>query len=143
MRIDLRGKIPGLHSLLRALLGWAITASVLLMICTLVFQRSALDASVLGYFSSGISFLAALVFGLLAKGASQAGWGGTAIGGVLLTIILLSLGCLVSNMQLSPDGVISMVCFTLAGVFFGGMILIRKGKKTVFRRKKKGRAKPA
>jgi len=113
------------------------------MICTLVFQRSALDASVLGYFSSGISFLAALVFGLLAKGASQAGWGGTAIGGVLLTIILLSLGCLVSNMQLSPDGVISMVCFTLAGVFFGGMILIRKGKKTVFRRKKKGRAKPA
>ena len=117
------GTSPGLHMLVRALCVYVLSAFLLLVLASFLLWRSDVGSHVLGYVSSGISFLASFLSTRLLLHAQKSRSLVTAmLFGVLLVILLLTLGFLAGERSLDPSGVLSVVSFTFAGVLLGGLL---------------------
>ena len=117
--------------LLRALGAWAAASLVLLPLAALLLSRLRIGSAAIGYWSSGLSFLAAFYAGLTAGDKRKDGSLSTCVAtGFLLIILLLTVGYLVKG-SLDPSGILSVVSFTFAGVLFGGLTAggKRKGRR--------------
>ena len=120
-----------LHNLLRAVLGWFVTALILLLVSADVLSGNSLGEQILAYLSSLISFAAAFAAGISA--AKRSSSSSFAVGlrlSLALVVLLLTAGFLIAGKGLSPSGILSAVSFTFAGcltgsVLFGG----RRGEK--------------
>jgi hypothetical protein len=134
-----------LRQLLRALLAWSLTALILLLLSALILSRTGTGSSSLGYLSSALSFLAALAAGLSAGGRKGNGFFLPALlTAGFLVLILLTAGSLLGS--LNPSGVLSVVSFSFAGVFFGALLARGKHGRSAgrpFRGKRAFRAKTA
>lgn len=119
----------GLRSLLRALLAWCAAAAVLLVGAAWILAGSDTGSEAIGYVSSGISFLCAAAAGALAVGKGDRLLLTCFVTAVALLILLLTVGFLIRGADLNPSGILSVVTFTVAGVFFGGVFLRKKKKK--------------
>lgn len=125
-----------LRFLLRALVAWAVSALLLLLIASLIVSKSSIGAGELGYVSSGISFLAAVFAGIFAGRAIKgSGLYTGLLTAALLSVVLLTVGFLIEGPALESSGVLSIVTFSFSGclvgsVFFGSRK--GRGKKTGF-----------
>ena len=118
-----------LHMILRVLGAWLFSAAVLTILASFILWRAGLSDHAYGYISSAISFLSAVVAGGTAiKGREQTGALSALIAACALTILLLTVGFLVSKENLSSDGIMSLVSFTFAGILLG-YVVFPKGKK--------------
>ena len=117
--------------LLKAAAIWAVSALIMLLIAGIVYSRMDLSSDSMGYVSSAMSFIAALVAamgalkndkeGILYKALISAGF---------ICLILLSIGYILDSEKLSPSGILSVVSFTFSGFLLGGLILsLKTGKK--------------
>lgn len=129
-RLDLR-------FLPKALLGWVISAAVLLLLAAGIISKSTFSSASLGYVSSALSFLTALTAGAVAGRTRK---GGALYAGLLtaavLVICLLTAGFLAKGQDMEPSGILSVVSFSFAGCLFGSVFFSGKknsGKKTRFR----------
>ncbi len=116
----------GLRLLARALLVYALTAFLLLVLASFFLARSNVGSHVLGYVSSGISFLSAFLSSRLLLRAQKTGSLAPAmLFAVLLVILLLTIGFLAGDRKMDPSGVLSVVSFTFAGVSLAGVLPLR------------------
>lgn len=117
--------------LLRACVAWLVAAPLLLVILAAVLSHSGCGAEWIGYSSSAISFLSAAAAGAVAARASRAGklYSALVCSGVL-TVLLLTVGYIVSEKGLEPSGILSVVSFTLTGCLFGAVFFAGNGKGT-------------
>ena len=117
------GTSPGLRMLVRALCVYVLSAFLLLVLASFLLWRSDVGSHVLGYVSSGISFLASfLSTRLLLRSQKSQSLFSCMLFGVLLVILLLTVGFLAGEHSLDPSGVLSVVSFTFAGVLLGGLL---------------------
>ena len=117
------GTSPGLRVLVRALCVYVLSAFLLLVLASFLLWRSDVGSHVLGYVSSGISFLSSfLSTRLLLRSQKSQSLVTAMLFGVLLVILLLTLGFLAGERSLDPSGVLSVVSFTFAGVLLGGLL---------------------
>ena len=128
-----------LRVLLRAISVWCVFALALLILSSAILSRIGTGSDSLGYVSSCISFLCAAAAGSAAAGKGDRLFvSGLLTAGVLL-ILLLTVGFLIRGREMDPSGVMSVVTFTVAGVFFGSVFLRkrqkRSGKRTNWKRK--------
>ena len=133
-----------LRLIFRSLLLWTTTALLLLTLASFYLSRSGLGSDVIGYVSSGISFLCAVAAGAAAakKNGDKPLLQGL-LTAVFLVITLLTLGFLARGLDLNGSGILSVVTFTISGVLFGLALFRsrrRKGsgrslKKSVMHRK--------
>lgn len=131
-------KIGWFHTetLLRSMLGWLLSSAALLLISAAIIKGFGLGIASIGYISSAISFLSALIAGILAGRTSEnkkllSGM----LCGVLLTALLLLTGFLIKGSGVSSDAMISVVSFTLCGCIMGAVFF--SGKKTISRNRGK------
>lgn len=109
---------------------WVVSAAVLLGIsaCILYFIHAGEEAA--GYASSALSFAAAFFAG--AHAVTHRGTGALFTGlltGITITIILLTIGFIAEGSELSPDGVLSVVTFSLTGCIAGCVLFSGRRKK--------------
>jgi len=117
------GPSPGLRMLVRALCVYVLSAFLLLVLASFLLARSNVGSHVLGYVSSAISFLSSfLSTRLLLRSQKSQSLFTAMFFGVLLVILLLTLGFLAGERSLDPSGVLSVVSFTFAGVLLGGLL---------------------
>lgn len=122
MRINI-GKAPGLRSLFLSLSVWILSAFLLLVLSSFLLARSEAGSHVLGYVSSSISFLSALLASVsFAVSGGKKSLVSALLFGLLLVIFLLTLGFLAGERSLDPSGVLSVVSFTFAGVLLGCLL---------------------
>lgn len=115
-----RNPTPDLRLLLRSILTWLVSALVLLILSAFILSRIGVGSAVLGYVSSGISFLAALAAGIVLGRDRRSGLLVRAmLAGLILVVLLLTAGFLVGERELSPSGILSVVSFTFAGAVVG------------------------
>ena len=107
--------------LIKAAAIWLITAMILLPISAGIISAMNLSSSSVAYFSAGVSFLSAF-------GAAFTAWTGQSgkmkyglLTGLALTVLLIMLGFIVEGKELSADGVLSVVSFTMTGALAGGL----------------------
>ncbi len=107
---------------LRAALIWLAGALGLLLLSSLLIASSGASSRALGYASSAIHFIAALLTAaaLVREGKGRGPVLGLLTGGGLCLLLLL-LGCLIDARGLSADAVLSLVSFTLAGALLGSL----------------------
>ena len=115
--------------MLRALLAWLCAALLLVTASAAVLARAGTGSDVLGYISSGISFICAAVAGrCLIEKKGEGLLLQAAVLSVLLTILLLTFGFLISDRSLEPSGILSVATFTVSGVLFGCVLLGKWGR---------------
>lgn len=129
--------------LLKATVIWFLGAVLLLLLSSAVISGLNLSSSSVAYFSSAISFLSAFFAAFFASAGRQSGRIKYALlTGLMLTVLLLMLGFLVAGKDLSADGVLSVISFTMAGTLAGGVLAPKskggKGKRSF--RTKHGKA---
>ena len=119
-------ELPEAHVILHAAAAWAVAAVVLTLIAALAAARLSVPESAMGYISSAMSFIAALIAGRRAARGRKTGavYAGL-VAGVVITTLALTLGFIVAGDGIAADGVLSVVTFTIAGcvagsVFFSG-----------------------
>lgn len=116
--------------LLGAFTAWLLSALALCLLSALILNLSEGGERALSYTSSAISFLSAAAAGMAA--ARKHGKGSlypALLTGSALSLLLLSLGFLISEKGLDPSAVLSVVSFSLAGSLFGGLLPLRPRKK--------------
>lgn len=104
----------------------AIALLLVLILALIVMQTGA--AAALGYFSSAVSFLSALVFSLSLRGNK------TPVGVCLiLTVSLAGLLALLGLLAgvITSSGLLSAVMFTAAGGAAGAVFTVKKRKRTI------------
>lgn len=120
------GYSPSLRMLARALFAYLLASFVLLVLASFLLSRSGAGSNILGYVSSAISFLAAfLSTRVLLRSQKALSLYTAALFGVLLVILLLTLGFLAGERSLDPSGVLSVISFTFAGVLLGALLPLR------------------
>lgn len=134
MSIQARLEKRGGKTILKVFVVWGISAAVLCLVGTFFLSKGVLSDHEMGYLSSAISFLAAVMAGL----ASRSGEGEkdtllSACAAVLaLVILLLTVGFLSEDHKLDPSGVLSVVSFTAAGCLAGALLPGKRNKKSAF-----------
>lgn len=126
-----------LRFLPKALLGWLVSAVILLLIAAGIVSKSKISSASIGYVSSALSFLTALTAGIVAGRTRR---GGALYAGLLtaaaLVICLLTAGFLAKGQDMEPSGILSVVSFTFAGCLFGSVFFSgrkKTGRKTRFK----------
>ena len=123
-----RNPAGSLRLLLRAMGAWALAALVLLPLAALLLSRLPIGSAALGYWSSALSFFAAVCAGLTAGDKRREGSLAACLAsGLLLSILLLTVGYLTEG-DLDPSGILSVVSFTFAGILMGGLFASRRRK---------------
>ena len=120
-------ELPDARFILHAAAAWAAAAVVLALLAAFAVSQFSIPAGTIGYISSAMSFIAALIAGSRAARAKEktgAVYTGL-VAGVVITTLALTLGFIVAGDSIAADGVLSVVTFTLAGclagsVFFAG-----------------------
>ncbi len=98
------GYSPGMRMLARALFAYLLASFVLLVLASFLLSRSGAGSDILGYVSSAISFLAAfLSTRVLLRSQKALSLYTAALFGVLLVILLLTLGFLAGERSLDPS----------------------------------------
>lgn len=109
---------------------WLLSAAVLLGITACVIHATNGGEKAISYASSALSFAAALFAGIHA--ISRRGTGALLTGiitGVAIVVFLLTVGFVAEGSELSPDGVLSVVTFSLSGCVTGAILFSGKSKK--------------
>lgn len=123
-----------LRFLLRAAVGWFGAAMLLLPLCAAIVTLADLKASSFPIFGAVISFLAAAAAGYAARGKSvMPSWKIAGACAMTLTIVLLTIGFLISAEDLSAESILLSVLPTWLGCFLG-IFLASRGKKLQKRR---------
>ena len=125
--------------LLKAAGVWLMAAMLLLLAGAGIISAMNLSASSVAYFSAGVSFLSAFVAAYSACAGKDGRWHCGLLIGLVLTILLLMLGFIVEGRELSADGVLSVVSFTITGTLPRGIFAPasrRNRGKRVFRKKR-------
>ncbi len=127
----------GLRSLARALCVWFLSAFLLLSLASFFLSRSNVGSHVLGYLSSAISFLAAFLSSrYLSSFQKETALLSAFLFGLMLVILLLTLGFWIGERSPDPSGVLSVVSFSFAGVLLGNLMphlsVKRKSKRRPF-----------
>lgn len=118
--MDMEKNRPDLLFLLKAMLIWLAAAAVLVLFCAALISGFNLSASAVAYFSSAISFLSAMAASIaVTAGNRNKKLKYAFLTGLVLTVTLLMLGFIVEGRELSPDGVLSVISFTMAGAVVG------------------------
>ena len=126
-----------LSFLARAFAAWAICAAALLLSGAVLFASDGASLSSLGYASSLISFLSAVVAGAVSAAPQKEGRLLRALLSALcLSLILLLTGFLIKG-RLDGSAVLSVVSFTLTGCALGSMLPAKKRKTARFRSNKR------
>ena len=125
--------------LLKAAGVWLMAAMLLLLTGAGIISAMNLSSSSVAYFSAGVSFLSAFAaaFGACAGSSGRIKCG--LLAGLALTVLLIMLGFIVEGKELSADGVLSVVSFTMTGALAGGIFAPasrRNRGKRVFRKKR-------
>ena len=131
-----------LSDLLSGLLWWLAAAVLLILLGGALLARGAIAYSGMGYLCSAMSFAAALIAGI-GIGRRGAGLLRAAVFALALVVLLLLLGYLLSDGQLSSSGILNVVSFTVSGCLLGvilsGLVKphsgTKKGKKMNFKMK--------
>ena len=108
-----------------AIRGWLISAPVLLILGAVIVNSVDAGTDTLAYVSAAVSFFSAFTAGIFAGRCAQTG----RLSAAVITLCLLTVGFLVKGSELSPDGILSVVSFTFAGVAAGCAAAPKKMKK--------------
>ena len=125
-RLNKTFELPDARFILHAAAAWAAAALILALLAALAVSQLSIPAGTIGYISSAMSFIAALIAGSRAARERKTGAVYTGlVAGVVITTLALTLGFIVAGDSIAADGVLSVVTFTLAGclvgsVFFAG-----------------------
>lgn len=112
-----------LRFLAPAFLGWCICALIGTAAASVIVCRAKLPEASIGYISSLLSFLSAACAGVAAAGKRKAPLIYTeALTAGAIIIALLTVGFAAAGESIRPDGVLSLVSFTAAGTFSGGLV---------------------
>lgn len=117
--------------ILKAFYAWIICALISLLMFSYIITKSSLDSSYIAYISSFISFITAMFAGIAAakyrKGSSLY----TGIfTGLVIVILLLTLGFAIDGNRIESSGIISVVTFTFSGILLGSnLVPLFLGKK--------------
>ncbi len=129
------------RGLLRTAAAWIVAALLLCFAAALWIRAGRLPSSALGYVSSGISFLCALAAGAACgrgEGRARAGL----LCGLVLVLLLLTLGFLIAGKAMAPSGILRVVSFTFAGCLAGSLLFggsEKVTKSSAWKQKKKQR----
>ena len=108
---------------------WGAAAAVLCIAAACVVHMAGIPSAQLGYLSSALSFLTALIAG--AAGTRTAGkTGGALLCAAGLSLTLLTAGCLIGGKIQEPSGVLSAASFSFAGCLMGSLMFGRKNAET-------------
>ena len=120
MRPKIKGEYFDSAFLFNALMAWIISATLLLLIASVLLNELGCTEKSMGYVSSLISFIAALVAGITAGRKRKAGTLYTAMltASVLVTA-LLTLGFMIEGVELVPSSVMSVISFSFTGCMVG------------------------
>ena len=122
--------LGSIRQMLHALGIWMLTATVLLLIASMLLTKAETGSEILGYISSAISFLCALMAGTAMK---RGGRGQRLLKGIVtalfLIILLLTVGFLIRGERMDSSGILSVVSFTLAGCVLGCVLPKRRNRK--------------
>lgn len=130
------GSSPGLRMLVRAICAYALSAFLFLLLASFLLSRSDVGSHVLGYVSSVISFLSAFISTRqLMRSQKSHSLFAALLFGVLLVILLMTLGFLAGERALDPSGVLSVVSFTFTGVLLGGLLPLHLPRRSSHRRR--------
>lgn len=128
-------KLPDLRFLLAAGAAWLAAACILLLAAASAASIFELGERGLGYLSSAVSFLAAVMAGMFAsRKMRMSGLFASLLTATVLVIALLTAGFLAEGEKMDPSAVLSIVSFTYAGVIFG--VLLRPTKKPSGRKRR-------
>lgn len=120
------GKALSLRILFRVLLIYVFSAFLLLSLTSFFLARSDAGSNVLGYVSSAVSFLASfLSTQFLLRYQKSRSILSAMLFGLLLVIILLTIGFLAGEHSLDASGVLSVASFTLTGTMLGGILPLK------------------
>ncbi len=124
-------ELPEARVILHAAAAWAAAAVVLALLAALAAAQLFVPEGAMGYISSAMSFIAALVAGSRAARGRKTGavYAGL-VAGVVITTLALTLGFIVAGDGIAADGVLSVVTFTLAGCVAGSVFFAGGSKKT-------------
>lgn len=113
-----------------AIRGWLISVPVLLILGAVIVNSVDAGTDTLAYVSAAVSFFSAFTAGIFAGRCAQTGrlYAGL-LSAAVITLCLLTVGFLVKGSELSPDGILSVVSFTFAGVAAGCAAAPKKMKK--------------
>ena len=113
-----------------AIRGWLISAPVLLILGAVIVNSVDAGTDTLAYVSAAVSFLSAFSAGFSAGSSAKTGRVYAALlSAAVITLSLLTIGFLIKGSELSPDGILSVVSFTFAGVAAGCAAAPKKMKK--------------
>ena len=112
---------PDLLFLLKAGAVWLTAAVILLVLSAGIISAMNLSASSVAYFSACVSFFSAFAAAFSACTGKEGRWKCGLLIGLVLTMLLLMLGFIVEGRDLSADGVLSVVSFTMTGALAGGL----------------------
>ena len=112
---------PDLLFLLKAGAVWLMTAVILLLLSAGIISAMNLSSSSVAYFSAGLSFFSAFAAAFSACAGKEGRWKCGLLIGLVLTVLLLMLGFIAIGSELSADGVLSVVSFTMTGGLAGGL----------------------
>lgn len=118
--MDKENSSADLLFLLKAAVVWMGAALILLLLCSAIISGFNLSSSSVAYFSSAISFVSAFAASYAVTRGTQVKrlkYGITT--GLVLTVFLIMLGFIARGRELSADGVLSVLSFTLSGALVG------------------------
>ena len=129
-----------LRAVVYGLCAWVAAAIVLLTAAAFILSKTSVSSGSIGYISSIISFCAGLAAGLYAarRSGKEGIWNGL-LTRLFLTILLLGLGFLIGEKEMSSSGVLSVVTFTISGCVIGGLLGTSRRKGA---RKRRSAARP-
>lgn len=121
---------PNPRFILTGCISWTVSALVLSLLTALIMSLTDIPESAVGYICSALSFVAAFIAGLFAmrnveKGAMLLGL----FVGMTVTVVALTLGFLLSDTAPEPDGVLSVVTFSLSGALAGSVMCPKRKRK--------------
>ena len=120
-------EVIDIRFLLSGLLVWFVSALILMPAAALAAELAMCSERGLTYISSGLSFAAGLAAGAKAIRVRKKNAVFTAlITGVCIIIIALTLGFIVASEKLQPDGILSVVSFSLAGCLVGAVFFQKR-----------------
>ena len=123
-------ELPDARFLLTAVTTWLAASLLCVLLCALIVQLSDAAAGTVGYISSALSFGTAVAAG--GRAAHVRGRGAVYTGlasGVVIITLALTLGFIIAGQEISADGVLSVVTFTLSGALVGSVFFAGRGKK--------------
>lgn len=122
--------LPNAQKLFSSCAAWLISALLLALITALFMTLAPVEEAAVGYISSALSFVSALIAGQSAARGSEKGAVLTGlITGLLIITLALTLGFITAGERLTADGVLSVVTFSLAGALCGAVITPKRKRK--------------